>query len=327
MRHEPLSGGFWMRRVSFAGLLRILHILADHPSGMRATDLNEAVTQSGAYLTKSASPPSKTTLYHCRNTLFQLHAVQRRDQRYVVNSQNPGVRALLQEPMPLEDHGLTPAAREAFAALVLANPDCKRHFFDLFMPDCQDYTVTQFRRTAASVTWRRVRGQQGVLLARSEDRPVFRLSSPSHIRSILYGVRYWARDELRLIDEYTKAGLEIIMYALSPAPDDQDLNAAVQDILSWPRSEDDEWTTISLWELLECCCQARRRPRETLFAAIAWLAENHADHMMLILTSRSFAALTARSRQREELELGSYFRDNQGRYISHIRIHRDLTGE
>lgn len=316
-----------MRRVSFGGLLRILHILADHPSGMRATVLNKAVTQSGAYLTKRPSPPSKTTLYHCRNTLFQLHAVQRRDQRYVVNSQNPSVRALLQEPMPLEYHGLTPAAREAFAALVLANPDCKMHFFDLFMPDCQDYTVTQFRRTAVPVTWRRVRGQQGVRLARRKGRPVSTLCSPSQVRSILYGVRYWARDELRLIDEYASAGRGVIMYALCPAPNGQDVNGAVQDILSRPRSADDEWTTFAVRELLECCCEAGRRPRENLLAAIAWLAENRADYVMLIPTSRSFAVLTARSSQRENLELGSYFQDNQGRYISHIRIHRDLTGE
>ena len=73
--------------------------------------------------------------------------------------------------------------------------------------------------------------------------------------------------------------------------------------------------------------KSRRQPRLVLFRAIEMLLNKWPHHTVLIPTSRALATLTATSPQRENLELRSYYKIPSGPYISHIRIHKDITVE
>lgn len=313
-----------MRPVSFAGLLRMLQLVSEFPDGLRVHDLNTKVMERKIHLTRQNVVPSPTTLYHYRNTLLHLQALQRQGQRLLVNTDNPHVQLLLNQPSPIATM-LPPPAREAFAFLVLHNEHCKKAFFDLFMPNTRDYTSQQFRSMGSSIIWKWCGNEQSriVSLKQSETRPSFMLQSPVEIKSVLYGLRYWARDELQLIDEFFREDRGSILYPILSPKDQLSALEIVQYIISL-RPKNKEWTTFSLQDLIVECCEHRQQPLVKLFAAIEWLLKNYSGYVVLIPTPRSLATLTARSQQREELELRGYFRDGQGRYISHIRLHGSI---
>jgi hypothetical protein len=241
----------------------------------------------------------------------------------MANTQNPYIQVLLDQSSP-NSTTLSTTACEAFAALVFQNEDCRTYFFDLFMPERDTYTVEQFRTAGCSVTWRwRGDGSPREVIFQSDRDKSLHLRSPSEIKSVLYGLRYWARDELRLIDEFFREDRNSIMYPIFVTDGESSTQEVVRHILSL-RAEGAEWTTLSLHELAVYCCERRRRPLVKLFAALTWLFEQYPGHIVLIPTSRSFATFTARSRQREEFELRGYFRDRQGRYISHVRLHSSI---
>jgi len=324
----PISGdgpsSLWMRPVSFAGLLRILHLVAKYPRGISASELNLEIRKLAMYLTRRGSSPAPTTLYHCRNTLVRLEVLRRSAGKLIVNSGSNFVRTLLGQPS-LGGTDLTEASREAFAGLVLQNLDCKVNFFDLFMPSRSTYSVEEFRVSGQAVVWRReqlLEGLSQVVLQRRESTSSLQLNTATEIKCVLYGLRYWARDELRLIDEYFLEGQGSIMYPVL-SPGDTSVPQTVGAILSL-LPVGGEWTTFSVHDLAASLCEHRRLPLAVLFTAIRWLHQNHSDRIVLIPTSRGFATLTARSRQREEFALRGYYHDTKGRYISHVRVHNSL---
>ncbi len=317
---------FWMRPVSFAGLHRILHILAEYPHGLRSGELDSEIRQRRAYLTRSRSAPKRTTLYHCRNTLLRIGALRTREKRLTVNIGAALVVALLAQPPPRED-SLTPAACDLFAQLVLSNRHCRRHFFDLFMRGNKRYAVEGFRTKGQSVTWciERLNDSRHVSLAGVHGWPSVTLRSSSEVKSILYGVRYWARDQLRLVDEFFREGAGVVMYPILAPGLESSAREVAQEIIGLI-DPSEEWTRISMRELAAHCCEGGRRPLRDLFGGLRRLGSDFPGQVVLVATSRSFAALTARSQQAEELHLRSYFRDPRGRYISHVRLHRSVQG-
>lgn len=320
-----LPGRPWMQAVSFVGLLRMLHLVAESPEGLEAHEIDSTVREQGILRTRQGAILARTTLYHYRNTLLHLQALRRSDRRFAVNTKNPYARVLLDQPALDVYTGLNAVAREAFAAMVFENTDCKAFFFDLFMPGTGTYNVQQFRTSGCSVTWQwqHSGSSRQVVLQSNDGARLLYLCLPSEIRSVLYGLRYWARDELKLIGEFFREGRGTVMYPIIASAHGMPASEIACYILSL-REEGKEWTTLSLRDLIHHCCEQLRQPLASLFATIRWLYGEHPGQMVLIPTSRSFATLTARSRQREELELRSYFRDPQGRYISHIRLHSSI---
>src|SRR5438874_1682395 len=129
-QRNAFSEQLWMRSISFAGLHRILHVIASSQHGLTAAELNALVTKGRLYHTRRGAVPAPTTLYHCRNTLLKLNAVVRDGRQLVANIKNHNVRTLL-EYAPPEEGRLNDSCRVAFAELVLANHDCKKWFFNL----------------------------------------------------------------------------------------------------------------------------------------------------------------------------------------------------
>jgi hypothetical protein len=316
-----------MRPVSFSALLRIVHLVAEHPDGLRAGQLDAEVRYRAIVSTHKGSSPARSTLYHHRNTLVHLGTLERRKQLLRVNVDDPSVRILLDCPSPIGSQ-LDHVARDTFAKLVLDNQDCKELFFDLFMPSelLEAYGVLELRTSGRSMVWRRVSNDDGrtevILQADSDDRMVT-LRSPSEIKGVLYGLRYWARDELALADEFFREGRGSVLYPLLPPEESPSAYEVVGEILHLARWKN-EWAMLSVRDLIVELCEKRRRPLKNLFDAIEVLEREYLRYVVLVPTSSSFATLTARSVAREEFELRGYFRDAAGRYISHLRIHNSI---
>lgn len=336
LHHITVSKGtrFWMRAVSFAGLHRMLHAAAAAPNRRTtAFGLNALVVQNEFTLTRRPGVPSPTTFYHYRTTLLRLGALCRTGRFLSPNETDPHVRTLLEQPPPANADGLSDRARDGFAALVLNNEDCRALFLDLFMPGIASRSVSTFRRDGLPVQWRR----DGTTKSR---RVVFQpagtgrsrtYASPVQITAILYGVRYWVRDELGLIDEYVgSADGSATMFPVSqPEPT---VNAGpnrppplVGKLLD--ERGPGEWTLLSVSDLIARHCRDGRRPISALFGAIDWLVRNRSEHTALIATSRAMATLTATSPQQERLVLRRYFRGRgkEGPYISHVRLHAGIA--
>ena len=324
---------YWMRSISFAGLHRILKAVAVFPNGLRAGELNKLVQEKEISLTRRSSPPALTTLYHYRNALLHLRALKRDGRMLHVNDDNPDVCELLRQPAPANgDQSLSDAARDSFAALVLNNEQCRSLFFDLFMPSDGSFdSVTSFRQKGVPVRWSREHSSRATEIVFQNDTTgrTARCSSPASVAAILYGVRYWARDELRLIDEYCqRSDGSASMFPVSrPSTSTTGINSAVMQTVRYLLSlrAAGEWTRFSVFDLIAHCCEARRQPISVLFGAIDWLLHEWPNHIVLIPTSRALATLTATSPQRETLELRRYYKTSNSPYISHIRIHKDVT--
>ena len=199
--------------------------------------------------------------------------------------------------------------------------------------DVSSDTVASFRRDSFPVKWTRgcpPKNKEIVFQNNTTGRTA-RCTSPVSVAAILYGVRYWARDELGLIDEYClKADGGVIMFPVSRSrPSAAGGNCSVRQAVRFLLSlrDPDEWTVFSILDLITRFCEARRQPIRILFDAIDWLLQEWPNHVVLIPTSPALAALTATSRPREILELRRYYRASNGPYISHLRIHKDIALE
>ena len=333
---DPPPSAYWMRTVSFAGLNRLLWAVGQAPNGLRARDINALVLQHGLTLTPRRFLPKPTTLYHYRNTLLRLSAIVRDGLYLRANVANPHVDALLRQQMPRnDDQSLSDAAKDHFAALVLSNIQCRNLFFDVFMPsDAPCESVADFRERGCPVSWMRhpsTATTTAIVFRNRTTQQTIRHLDPTGVPAVLYGLRYWARDELVLVDEYPdRPGYGTIMFPVfqrtSQNTAGDPVLHAVQFVLSLrTRSASAEWTLLSVSDLLLQYCQTYRQSRDVLFDAITWLHREWPRHTSLIPTSRGLATLTAVSPGQEDLLLRRYYKPQRGPYISHLRLHRDVT--
>lgn len=323
---------YWMRAVSFAGLHRILKAVSDFPSGLKAGEINTLIQEGRIQITRRGVP-SLTTLYHYRNTLLRLNVLKRDGRRLRANTEDPDVDELLRQPAPdNEEWSLRKNALEPFSRLIMRNEQCKSFFFDMFSPTGASFTsVADFRQNGVLVKWTHRRSSRSTeaVLQNQESGQMIRYTSSVGVISVLQGVRYWARDELKLIDEYCRQSDDsTVMFPLSRTySSDNEYNNCIVEmarfILSLRTSS--EWTLFSIFELIIRCCEARRKAITTLFHAIDLLIDEWPNHIILIPTSQGLATLTANSPQREKLELRRYYKKSNIPYISHIRIHEDVT--
>ena len=325
-----------MRAVSFAGLHRLLTAVAAVSAGLRARDINALVLDGHVKLTPHRPQPKPTTLYHYRNTLVRLGALVRDGLRLRANLDDPEVAALLAEPTPAHaDYIVSHAAREGFAALVLKNEDCRALFFDIFSPARgPNRTVSDFRRQGAPVSWMRRPPPAAPAIVFRNDATGRETAHASRaaVPAVLYGLRYWARDELELIDEYSERTLDrttlfpIAAPAAGPADREAAVLHAVEFLLSLrARHAGQEWTMLSVSDLIVEYCRNRRQPRSVLFGAFDWLHRRWPGHTVLVPTPLSLATIAARSTQQQELALRRYYKPANGPYVSHIRFHHDVT--
>ena len=335
-RAHPPPNPYWMRAVSFAGLHRLLKAVGEAPDGLRARELNALVLARRVILTERDSLPRPTTLYHYRNTLIRLGVLTRAGRRLHVNVDDPNVGALLDEPAPAPGvKFLGGRAREHFAAVVFGNRDCRALFFDLFRPSVGSWaSVTDFRERGAPVSWTRetqASGRHVVFRNRATGRTVCHTARTA-AHAVLYGLRYWVRDELALVDEYCGQTMDrTTLFPVARAPvSSAEERAAVLDAVRYllaqrNRSTTGEWTMLSVAALIAEYCQTQRRPRAVLFGAMDWLRREWPGHTHFAPTPLGLATIAAVSPAQENLVLRRYYKPTGGPYVSHFSFHREVT--
>lgn len=326
---------YWMRSLSFLAAHRIISTLNSFPQGLRANELNRVIIEN-EILHRCGRPPKPTTLYHYRTMLLRLGVVARRGLKLCIKSGDYTVAALLGNPPPDGNNAvLDYAAKDHFATLVLRNKDCLTSFFGRFLASTTTISVSDFRYrgvpvkyrlqyTADSVDIRFENCATGKVTQIRSTRT--RKGSPPMVQAIPYGMRYWARNELSLIDEYCRHddGSIVMFPILQFSPRELALAArkTARQILSMRTLG--EWTVLSIRDLIVRCCEQRRQPIAVLFRAIDILMDECRQFIVLIPTPKNLATITALSPGREKMELRQYYRyrKSHGPYISHIRIHR-----
>ena len=327
---------YWMRSLSFVALHRMLIELGSFSQGLRAGELNRVIIEN-KILHRQGRAPKPTTLYHYRTTLLRLGMVMRRGPKLLVRSDDQTVAALLDCPSPIEGvASLTPDAKNHFATLILRSQDCLALFFGRFIASTAPVSVSDFRNKGAPVkyTIRYSAGFVDILLENCTTgevvqirSPRARRGSPPMVQAIPYGMRYWARDELGLIDEYCRhddGG--IVMFPILQLDNEPEAipmaaRRTARQILSLRGLE--EWTVFAIGDLIVQCCERLRQPISLLYRAIDILMDECSHFIVAIPTPRSLATITAMSPVREEMELKQYYRYRRaGPYVAHIRIHR-----
>ena len=327
-----------MRSIRFTGLARILHLFRENHSGFRAKELNERIAITGAYRIGRGTRPSATTLYHCRNTLLQIGALVKVDGYYRL-AERPEVEKVLSNSEPgTED--LTWEARDGFADLVLQNADCQAAFFSLFSRQGWLATAADFRDRAVPVSWKAAlreggRDRLGVIFESEGSKDPCCLPARTKaigkktgqdFTSVLYGIRYWALDELFLIDEYFSLDRGSVMFPIMLEDKDAAAKAIMEAIVkSLPAGR--TWTTLSIQELIAIYCVKERHQVAALRLAIKKIVAAAPDKVVLIPSAESFATntLSATFPGTRDHELGSYYRDRFNRLISHIRLHVSIA--
>ena len=327
LSQQPLLGSdLWMRaHYSFVGLRNLVAVLENHSQGLRAVELNGLVRTQGIVRTKKGTAPSPTTLYHYRRALLKLGIVERRGKKLVIAYHDPLVARLVDSLT--QESCLTSEERRAFAALVFRNRDCRKHFFDFFMPDHRHYRPVEFAATGSPVVWQEASEGHGrrIQFLRMSGEAIREISTEIEIQAILYGLRYWARDELSLIDEFFREDIGNLMFPIwepGNVPEHRIRDAILSEV-----SSEEEWTVLSVRDLVTRWAIQLRVPVKAIFNTVTNLYRAYPGYVALITTPRSLATLTTASWLREDFELRSYPKDEMGRYVSHIRLHRRLRKE
>ena len=322
------SARYWMRGVSFATLHRALCAFARSEVPVRSRDLSAFVTADLERF--RADTPGATTVYRYRSTLLRLGLMSNPARLWRVEMGDPLVRSLV-ELSPGEGASVVSPARIPFADVVVRHPDCRALLFDLLVPDrsgALDFDT--FCSRSDPVTWRHMRhGDHHRLEVRNRRTGQSRcFEEKQAVLSLLYGLRYWVRDELGVVDEYAELGENAAtMFAVHPAvPEDGPVwEARVLDAVRFVLGarRDPTWTTMEVAELIRRYCIEHHQPRRVLFAGLDWLCRRRAKSVALVPTPAAVATLSASSASREHLELRRYYRDARGRFIGDLRIHAD----
>ncbi len=316
----------WMRgSVSFVSLRELIAYIAQHPKGVRSKEMEVWAREKARLRTQTGKLVSKTTIYHYRNTLRHLGILSVANGRYQIARERPLVSELLEAIRPGTPE-LSPQERELFAQFVVQNPACRKHLFDLFMPEgVNGYNLVAFLEKGRPVVWRRVeieneRVEELYNVEHPEKR--YWIRTEDERQAVLYGVRYWARNELGFIEEIFLEGTGGFMFPVypnGPVPDPRILDA-----LQGTISSQEEWTLFSVRKVAATWGPQYRIPLNRLYVTLEWVYRRFPQYVVLIPTSESFATITAISHQAEKYHLRGYFQDEKGRYISHMRVHRKL---
>lgn len=316
----------WMRgSVSFVALRELLFYIAQHPDGVRAREMDTWAREKARLRTQEGKVVSKTTVYHYRNTLLHLGIVRRQSGRYIVNREKSHVNRLLRVLNP-GIPSLSLEERKLFAELIIANAECRHYFFDIFMPDTRtEYDLETWLQKGQPAVWERLTTSEGrferIYNLNHPEKELW-LRTEDERQAILYGVRYWARNELGFLDELFLediGGLMFPVHLTGPIPDPRILLALRDKI-----NPEEEWNMFSVRTLAATWGPEYRISLERLYKTLLWVYRNFMRYVILIPTTASFATITATSPSTEQYHLRGYMQDLEGRYISHIRVHRKL---
>lgn len=327
--------GLWIRAASFPAMRDLVTLILRYPSGLSPKQLWDIVTQEGKLRTGRGHIPSKTTLYHYRNILLHLGVLKRRGTHVIFNEEVLDIKTAKEILSPYSQK-LSEYERLWFIKLVLNNQDCRKLFFDLFMPGRSHYHYTEFVLEGMPVVWhdfikKNSGPQRQVVFRNNLTKDEIFISTEDQFQAILYGLRFWTRDELEIIDEIFCEDIGYLMFPISKYQERTDLTQVVIKESIKLGEEINEWVIFSVRDIARKLCPEFKMSVLELFNIFRDAKAIYPQYIVFIPTSRSFATITAINRKGKwsnamaKARLRSYLVDDQGRFTSHIRIHRKLT--
>lgn len=312
----------WIRSVSFVSLRELIYALSLLNNEFRAKDINEVAFHLPFVVTQKGEKPSPTTMYHFRNILLHLGVFIRNRQMYSINFDDSLVTDLINCLKPGSSE-LTQEERIAWGELILRAHDCRTHFFDLFVSK-MEYDLKIFIEQGGVIAWQPLESPKGRTIRLYNifnGSKTTLLQSEDEIQAILYGIRYWSRNELKIIDEFFLEDLGGVMYPLEISTENKE-NQIIAYFREELSNEEYQWHTFSVRDILFKLGPKLRLPVNVIHGTIIKLQKNYSEFIVFIPTAKSFATLTASTNVAEKYQLRGYFLDEKGRYISHIRIHK-----
>ena len=250
---ESPSARYWMRGVSFATLHRALCDFAGAGTPMRARDINAFV--GGDLERVRGLKLGATTLYRYRSTLHRLRLMRKEGRLWRVDVGDQIVSTLV-ATCPSKGEWLATEARVPFAEAIVRHRDCRALLLDLFMPEAKSpVNFETFCAQSKPVAWRHSRRGNHARLEmwNRQTGQRWTYEHKQAVLAVLYGLRYWLRDELGVVDEYAELGENTVtLFAVYPTPEEE--QAQESQVLEAARfvlsaRNDSEWTTLQVADL------------------------------------------------------------------------------
>ena len=316
----------WMRSVDFLALKELILYVSASPDGLKAGELDEKM-RTGEFSIRfgQTKKPSRSTLFHQRNILKHLGVLELKEGLYKINKQNSDAQRLVRVT-DCDFSRLSFLERDVFVRLIVNQTDCQRVFFSLFdtLPTSFDTLI----KSGSKVTWSGNPKHPEITpveLKNFTDPEKYRLlKTPDEVNAVFYGIRHWCRNELGFLEEIfleDNGGIGV-MYLTCLHEEKSD--TALKKLFSGLISPSNEWTTITIRNFIFDNAPKIGITLERLFKSILAIQKEQYADVVLIPTSASFAHAGATLKSQADYQLRGYMRDERGRYISHIRFHREL---
>jgi hypothetical protein len=312
----------WMRRVDFGKIRDALQLVSEYNGQLRAKDLEDLGAERGFFRRENGEPFSRTTMYHYRKVMEHLQMVKLDQQRYFVDDIRQFSGLLKQKG---KTRTLSSEDKEILANAIILNSECQAHFFHVFSLSQKMFTsVEQFRNEASFITSQTEEKKGGIILRNPKTEVSYTLDTNDKVQAIFWGVRLWSMD-LGITDEiFTYREGRVIFPILKPGS--LKGSEIVKAVL--PESKPEEtWQTISAPELTRKWSPYLRVSTRELHDAIKSIQVKFPQYVDFIPTSKSFIDIRTPFEKRDKVLFKGYIRDSQGRFISHIRLHRSIWEE
>lgn len=339
-RNGNIAKGLWIRAAPFTTLRDLIFLLTNYPDGLSTSQIKDIILNENKLRTAQGRVPSRTTLFHYRNILKHLGVLRCEKRRYCINFEDQNIQRGLQILQPYSGK-LLEQERCWFSELILKNEDCRHLFFDLFMAKPSLYDARKFIEQGTPVRWNNIDQEipnQNLQTTeiKSSRKILFQnvitgnkkiISSEDEFQAILYGVRLWALNELKIIDEFYYDSFGRIMFPIGKHVGNEEL---MREILLNLNFKADDWVICSVKKMIFNFCIQYRISIAQLMNTFSKMKYDYPQFVVFIPTSKNFATINAISKDGKwskkfaEKQLKDYFLDDQGRYISHIRFHRKL---
>jgi len=311
----------WMRYVNFEKIKDILHLVNKNNGKLRAGELEHLAIEQQIFVKEDSKPFSHSARYHYRKVMENLDLWTLQGRAYFV-SQKTMAQSLLKKTafkklMSFE-------AQEIIRKVIIENKDCRRYFFDIFMGDSSYNCNIEDLRKRGKWIIVETKGKEGVVLNNPHTHQRFFLNDSDKIHAIFWGIRLWALD-LWITDEIFISYKEgRFIYPISTFKSSKTIiNLIIEKVKK--DNKDSEWVMLHIPSFIKEVVLSTRLPVEEVKKVLWKLTTENPSMIMLIPSSTSFIDIRTPFAKQDSILLKPYIIDNQGRYISHIKIHKDVV--
>jgi len=309
----------WMRYVNFEKIKDILHLVNKNNGKLRAGELERLAIEQQIFVKEDGKPFSHSARYHYRKVMENLDLLTLQGRAYFV-SQNTMAQALLKKTEFKKL--MSPEVQEIIRKIIIENKDCRRYFFDIFMGN-SSYGIEDLRKRGKWIIVE-TKGKEGIVLNNPHTHQRFFLNDSDKIHAIFWGIRLWALD-LGITDEIFISYKEgRFIYPINTFKSSETIiNLIIEKVKK--DNKDSEWVMLHIPSFIKEVVLSMRLPIEEVKKVLWKLRITNPSIIMLIPSSTSFIDIRTPFTKQDSVLLKPYIIDNQGRYISHIKIHKDIV--